>query len=112
MKLLLGILYIVLAQISTYFQLQGQFLWEWWNKNPFIISLLGIPISYFYILSTRYLVQWADGELWPNRLMGFGIGVLIYAIMTYILFKEPLVLKTIISLILAGGILAVQLLWK
>jgi hypothetical protein len=112
MDLFYGFLLIIIAQIGTFFQLQGQFLWPWMSKNPWAPALLGFPISYLFIQSVKHTVTWFDGQLWPSRLIGFATGVVVYAIMAYILFREPVTLKTMISILLGMVILAIQLFWK
>ena len=43
--LLLGIMFYMVGQVFTYYQLNGQFIWPWFKRNPLALSLLGIPIS-------------------------------------------------------------------
>jgi multidrug transporter EmrE-like cation transporter len=52
------------------------------------------------------------GEIWPSRMIGFGIGVIVFSIMGYLLFREPITLKTGISILLAIGIIFIQLKMK
>ena len=111
-KLILGILLGSLAQIITFFQFQGQFKIEWMKNHPFIVSFLGVPIAYLFLLSVKYMVAYYDGQLWPSRLIGFGLGAIIFTWLSWLIFKEPMTTKTIISLILAGGILSIQIFWK
>ena len=68
MDLFYGFLLIIIAQIGTFFQLQGQFLWPWMSKNPWAPALLGFPISYLFIQSVKHTVTWFDGQLWPVQL--------------------------------------------
>jgi len=53
-----------------------------------------------------------DGQLWPGRFIGFTMGILSFALLTYIMMGEGLSTKTIISLILAVMIICVQIFWK
>lgn len=102
----------IISQIFTFYQLQGH-LWNKWIKDhPFLMSLIGVPIGYFVILASREMVHLYDGQTWPNRIIGFSIGVLIFSIMAWVMLKEPLSLKTIICLILSLSILLIQLFWK
>jgi hypothetical protein len=102
----------ILSQIFTFYQLQGH-LWNKWIKDhPFLMSLIGVPIGYFVILASREMVHLYDGQTWPNRIIGFSIGVLIFSIMAWIMLKEPLSLKTIVCLVLSLTILLIQLFWK
>jgi hypothetical protein len=36
--------------------------------------------------------------MWPSRLIGFGIGVIVFTIMSYYMFKEPITPKTLTCL--------------
>lgn len=110
--LLLGVFFFFLAQITTWFQLNGQFLWGWFKNNTFILALFGIPISYFYIWATKYTVEGLNGTLWPARFMGFGIGILVYAVLLSVFFKEGINLKTFVSLLLSLSLILIQIFWK
>lgn len=112
MKLLLGIFYGILAQILTFAQLQSQFKYEWAKENMVLMSLLGIPVSYLYIISVQNLVSYYDSNLWPSRIVGFGIGVLVYTGMTWLWFREPVTIKTGVCLVLALVVILVQIYWK
>ena len=50
MRLIIGMLIYLAAHAITWFQLNGQFIWTWFEKNKFILALFGIPISYFKII--------------------------------------------------------------
>jgi multidrug transporter EmrE-like cation transporter len=112
MNLLLGMLYGLIAQILTFLQLQGNIKYNWFEKYPLILLSTAIPISYLFIKSVEHLVAYYDGQIWPSRLIGFAIGIIVFGLMSYYLFKEPLSLKTIVCLVLGGCILGIQILWK
>jgi multidrug transporter EmrE-like cation transporter len=112
MHLIKGILYGLLAQIITFLQLQGQIKIEWIKNNLWFAALLGAPVSILFMLSVRHLIEAYDGQIWPSRLIGFGIGVVVFTIMSYWLFKEPINPKTFICLGLAVLIILVQIFWK
>ena len=111
-KLLLGSLLFLVGQILVWYQINGQFLSEWIKKNPIAISLLGIPISYTYIYATRHLVTAFDGELWPQRLIGFALGMISFAFLTWFHLDEQITLKTAVTLFLAVLIVFIQIFWK
>ena len=96
------------AQIVIWFQLNAQVKWDWFKDNYLLLSILGMPISYALILSTKLGFQ-GFGELWPIRLMGFAVGIMSFPVITYLVLGEGITLKTGISLILAGVILLLQL---
>jgi hypothetical protein len=64
------------------------------------------------MISVRYFVAAYDGQIWPSRLIGFGIGVVVFSLMSHWLFKEPFTLKTLICLGLGSLIVLIQILWK
>lgn len=111
-QLIIGMLIGFLAQVLTFFQLQGSLKFEWFKNNYWPVVLLGIPISIMYMQSVKYMVLAYNGQLWPSRLIGFCIGAMVFTWLSWLLFKEPLTLKTIVSLMLALSILGVQIFWK
>ena len=111
-KLLTGIIFATLGQIMSFLQMQGNVKYGWYEKYPIILLLTAIPSTWFYVKSVDNFVQAFDGQLWPSRLIGFGIGIIIFVTMSMILFKEPITLKTLVCLILACTILCIQIFWK
>jgi hypothetical protein len=111
MKLIYGILFGTAAQIITFLQLQGQIKYDFLKNNLWVAAIMGIPISLLFMASVKNMVTAYDGQIWPSRLIGFGIGVTVFTVMSTILFKEPLTFKTIACLGLALLILLIQM-WK
>jgi len=111
-SLLIGILFGFFAQVGTFFQLQGQMKYQWVKDHYWLMVLMGIPISMLFMYSVKNMVIAFDGQMWPSRLIGFSIGAVVFTWLSWLIFKEPLSLKTIVCLILAMGILAIQLIWK
>jgi multidrug transporter EmrE-like cation transporter len=112
MNLLKGMLFGFVAQILTFFQLQGQLKIEWFKNHPILMAFMGVPISLLFMTSVKNMVMAYDGQIWPSRLIGFGIGVIVFTVMSHWLFKEPLTLKTLICLGLGVCIILIQLFWK
>ena len=112
MNLLKGMLFGFVAQVLTFFQLQGQLKIEWFKNHPILMAFMGVPISLLFMTSVKNMVMAYDGQIWPSRLIGFGIGVIVFTLMSYLLFKEPLTLKTLICLGLGVCIILIQLFWK
>lgn len=111
-KLLYGAIFGTIGQILTFLQLQGNVKYGWYDKYPMIMLGMSIPIAWIYIKSVEYFVSAFNGQLWPSRLIGFGIGIVIFTTMSMILFKESITMKTVVSLILAFSIVGIQLFWK
>lgn len=112
MKVLAGILWGIAAQVLTFYQLQGQMKYTFFKNNQWAGILLGIPVSFMFMKSVKYFVEAYDGQLWPSRLIGFGIGVTVFTVMSYFLFREALTAKTLLCLFLGLCIIMVQLFWK
>jgi len=112
MNLFKGFFFGVLGQIFSFLQVQGSVKFGWYEKYPIIILLSSIPAAWFYIKSVEGFVNHFDGQLWPSRLIGFGIGIVVFVTLSMLMFKEPLTTKTLICLLLAATILGIQILWK
>lgn len=111
-NLVIGILYGIVGQILSFLQLQGSVKWNWFEKYPILVLLSSLPSTYFYIKSVDSLVKYANGELWPSRLIGFGIGIIIFTTLSSVLFSETITLKTFVCLMLAICIICIQIFWK
>ena len=93
-KLLAGVGLFLFGQILIWYQTNGQFKWEWCAKNPFAMALIfSIPISFAFII-------------------GFATGITSFAILTSFYMDEGINAKTMISLVLATALVAIQILWK
>lgn len=103
---------MIFGQIGSFLQLQGAIKYGWYEKYLWLILLSSVPISYLYIKAVNLYVDGFGGQIWPSRLIGFALGIMVFTIMSSILFKEHITLKTSICLILALTIVGVQLFWK
>jgi multidrug transporter EmrE-like cation transporter len=112
MNLIKGMLWGLLGQIFSFMQLQGSVKYGWFAKYPILILLSSIPAAWFYIKSVEHLVTAFDGQLWPSRLIGFGIGIVVFVSLSILLFREPITAKTLVCLGLALSILGIQIFWK
>lgn len=106
-----AILLYVIGQSMVWFQSNGQFMWPFFKKYPVLIAFTGVFISYIFITSTR-LSYSGFGVLWPGRMLGFAVGVIIFAILSQIFMGEAINLKTALCLILSGLIICIQLFMK
>jgi|TARA_B110000908_G_C10186602_1_gene418286 hypothetical protein len=111
--LLIGAGAFLIAHFITFYQLNGQFLkTDWFRNNQFLVAAFGVVISFFYIWGTKYTVSGVGGALWPARFIGFGVGMIIYAIMVGYHFNEGMNVKTVVSLGLSLVLICIQVLWK
>jgi hypothetical protein len=77
-----------------------------------LIAIPGVFVSYVSILATKHLAEAFDGMVWPSRLIGFGIGIILFSALTWILLGEKIEMKSAICVVLAFCILLIQLFWK
>jgi hypothetical protein len=112
-KLAIGIILFFLGQALIWIQTNGQFVSSWAKDNPFWMALIfSMPISYMFIYATTFVVGHFNGQLWPGRFIGFGTGMIVFSILTYLVMGEGITVKTLISLILATTLVAIQIFWK
>ena len=112
-KLLLSILLFFVGQTLIWYQTNGQFKWKWFADHPFIVAcIFAVPISYSFIIATKYVVSYFDGLLWPGRFIGFATGMIAFGILTSLYMNEGINAKTAISLVLATALVLIQILWK
>ena len=105
-------MYGLLGQMGSFMQLQGAMKLGWYPKYFWPVLLMSVPLSWLYIKSVEHFVAAFDGQLWPSRLIGFGLGITIFSIMSHFLFKEPLTPKTLVCIGLGVTIILIQILWK
>ena len=108
----LSSLLFFVTQLTVWFQINGQFVWKWFDKNPIYLSLLGVPISYMFIIATKMAFEGFGGILWPQRLLVFSLGIISFAFCTYYFMGESLTTKTYVSLLLAMLLVLIQVFWK
>ena len=111
-NLLAGLILFFITHIIIWFQVNGQFVWPWAKDNPWTMAILGLPISYALIIATKYVVAGFEGLLWPGRLLGFGLGMIIMAILTWYILGEGISTKTLVSLTLAVTLVMLQVFWR
>jgi hypothetical protein len=112
MNIFYGIVFGVLAQILAFVQLQGSIKYNLYEKYMFPILCLSIPISWIFMKSVNNFIIAFNGEIWPSRLIGFAIGIIVFSLMSHFMFKEPITPKTLTCLGLGAIILLIQILWK
>ncbi len=106
-KLFLSMSTLAIANVIAFFQLNGQFLNISWLKKPLPIILLGIPLSLMFWKATLWSYEHFQ-FYWNIRLIGFGMGTVIFGLLTWTVLGEQPTLKVIISLLLAVAIILIQ----
>ena len=108
-KLLCAIALIALANAGTWFQFQGHY----WSDKLFFKSFwficgVGAILSMFFWYSTKWSYE-HFGQYWNIRLMGFGMGTVVFGFMTWLLSNEIPTIKTFICILLAIAIILIQI---
>lgn len=112
MNLFIGILLSILGQVLVFFQVQGTVKYQFLQDHKIWVIIMGMPITWIFMMATKHLIGWSDGVLWPTRLIGFSVGIVVFAILSKILFGEAISAKTAVCIGLALLIVAVQIFWK
>ena len=110
--ILYGAILYLIGQYITFIQLNGQFIWNWFKRNNFLVACMGIVISYIFIYATKYSIEGFGGLMWPQRFIGFAFGMIVYAWGVNYYFNQTIDLKTGISLALSLLLILIQLFWK
>jgi hypothetical protein len=111
-NVILGLLFILLAQMGGWFQQFAQMKWLWFKEHQWVsVFLLGVPTSYFFIWGAQYLYS-EVASVWSVRLFQFSIGMGVVFGLTYYVMNEPLTLKNGVCLALATVIVLIQTFWK
>jgi|TARA_B100000131_G_scaffold321743_1_gene373521 hypothetical protein len=110
-KIMMAMFILVISNIMAWWQLNAQFTdrfkSHWFWSSAEWMALFGIPIGWLFFQATK--LSYAHfGFTWNIRLIGFGIGTIVFGIMSYYFLKEIPTLKTIICLILALAIILIQ----
>ena len=76
------------------------------------ILIYSLPTSFFFILGTKHAVEMTD-SVWSSRLLGYGVGIIIFSILTYAMMRESVFTpKTLTCVILSLIIILIQVFWK
>ena len=109
MYLYLGIALFVLGQVLGWFQLNTQYLSDWWKGRPIAAAfVIGVPTSISFWYAWKYIVE-ATGSVWSARFIGSSTGLIIFPILTWFLLGESMfTAKTMTCLSLAILIILIQ----
>ena len=101
-----------IGSIIAFYQLQGHYAFPQYKKffgSMWFVYLTSIPIAPLFFYATKWSYEYF-GAFWNYRLLGFGVGIVVFAICTWLVFDEIVTLKTIISILLATAIIVIQIL--
>lgn len=112
-KLLLALLLFAAGQTMGWFQLNSQFVWDWWKDKPLVAAcVFSVPtgICFWYGVKICYAEM---GEVWGPRFLVFSMSYVTFPLLTwYFLGESMFTAKTMICVALSFAIVAVQLFWR
>ena len=109
----IGLCYCIIGQILVWIQTNSQFVWPGLVKYRLIMAILGgTIISYLFMTGAAEIVKGSSGQIWPARLIPAAIGTFIFTILTWLVMKQGVDLKTGICIGLSFVILGIQIYWK
>ncbi len=112
MALFLGIVLFFAGQALGWFQLNSQYISEWWKDKPITASIIiGVPTSICFWYAWRMVVDYTESA-WTARFIASSTGLIIFPILTWFLLGETMfTVKTMVCLFLAILIIIIQLLF-
>ncbi len=109
----LALLLFIIGQALGWFQLNSQFVWEWWSDKPFLSAVIfSVPtgICFWYGIRLCYAEM---GEVWGPRFLIFCMSYLTFPLLTWYFMNESMfTAKTLVCVFLSFMIVAVQLFWR
>jgi len=112
MKLILAVCLLSLVYIVGWYQIHGQFLWNWFKKYEYYLIWISVPSTLLSIRAIKLINEHFNGLIWPNRILTFTIGIVFFTILTACHFGEKFTIKTLTLLILCVSIVMLQILWE
>ena len=109
-NLIQAIIFFFIGQTLAWFQLNSQFLSEWWQDKPVISAMvMGIPCSISFWYGWRLI--WVDSEsVWAARFIAQAVGGVVFGALTWTILGESMLNpKTLSCLFLALLILFIQI---
>jgi hypothetical protein len=112
-KLIIACSMFATGQCLAWFQLNSQFVWEWWSNKPVLTVLIySIPTGLCFLLGIRLSYE-VMNEVWGPRFLIFGMSYLTFPLLTWHFLNETMfTTKTMICVMLSFSIVLIQLLWK
>jgi len=102
-----------LGQTLGWFQLNSQFVWDWWKDKPLVAAVLfSVPtgICFWYGIKLCY-EEW--GEVWGPRFLIFTMSYFTFPLLTWFFLHESMfTAKTMVCVVLSFMIVGVQLFWR
>ena len=111
--IILALILLSIGNVLAWFQGNLQFISDWWYNRPLLtIMLFATPTATCFYFGWRFLVEYLNDSLWSARLFSFGIGVILFAFLSYFMKGETIDKKTGICILLSLIIVFIQTFYK
>ena len=111
-------IYLALACFVTghalaWFQLNSQFIWDYWRDKPLLAILIySVPVGLLFWMGAKYTYA-ETGDLWTGRFLAFSSSYLVFPLLTWWLHHEsPFTSRTIVCVALSLLIMLIQIFWR
>jgi hypothetical protein len=112
MKLAIALLLLSIVYVMGWYQIHGQFINEWFRKYEFYLIWISVFTTYVSIKAIKLINEHFNGQIWPNRIITFTIGMILFSLLTSFHFGEKINIKTFTLLLLCSIIVTLQVFWK
>ena len=110
-NILICLALLIIGQTGAWFQQYIHIKYPWFEKNTWVLALMGIPLAYIFIYAARYGYEGFQ-EAWAIRIVQIAVGFVLMQALTQFFLGETLSLKTVICILLSFVILGIQFIWK
>ncbi len=107
---MLALSLFALGQTLAWFQINSQFVWDWWKQHPiFAVVVYGLPTGLCFLYGVKFAYE-EMGQVWGPRFLIFSMSYLTCPIWTWYWLNESMfTTKTMTWVFLPMLIVAVQL---
>jgi len=112
MKLLIALFLLSVVYAIGWYQIHGQFISEWFRKYELYLIWISVFTTYVSVKAIKLINEYFNGEIWPNRIITFTIGMILFSLLTAFHFGEKVNIKTLTLLFLCSAIVGLQIFWK
>jgi hypothetical protein len=112
-QFLSGLGLVAIGQVLVFLQTNLQFISPKVKEHTYLLAFVGGGIiSLIFMKGIGLIVQSSGGQIWPSRIIPSALGTVLFAILTWLMFRESINPKTAVCVALSFIIIAIQVLWK
>ena len=110
-EVLISLSLFVVTNCIVWFQLNLQYISDWWKQNEILlVALTAFPIAFGYYYAWTFAVS-AFGQWWTARFISFALSFFVFAPLTWYFLDEPFFTpKVMLCSLLAFLIIVIQVL--